>query len=464
MRPPLAARISATHPSPQDEMRMAYQTLQFIAYQINTVPTVKAAKASRPGLRDEHQDLDARCALMLRAIRTAGAHLAPAGESATLKVFLAPKYFFSGATGAYDAACLQRAVLRLQAMVAGPEWTDWLFVFGSIVVALPKKPRGQRRAASFTLLQRGAAPQDALDAQAGLHQLTSRDEPRIAVENASGALFGALLAPPPAKGAAGHAPPLSGAGVFTIDGITWSVGAQGHARQLPGQRAVQIHLSQATRARAASAYAAAQGGHVFNCDGSGLGESRLLLADALQLSAESTVAVPGEALETGAPSPRAVDPARLYQRGAGHIACYAPVPVPPPVMVEGTVLELSWPASPQYRFDFSLLYDSDGRFLCLTCRARARARSGALSERDHADFFQEQQRAIPLDLVGRTDPDYWIRMHLIRGSGASDASGSPRQALWCQIALPGFVFDGAALEFHGALDQGSPATCWRAPR
>ena len=117
---------------------MTYQNILFIAYVIDTGPVKNPDGTSTYlGLPDPVQDIDARCELMMRAIKTAEANLPqtspPQAAGTTLKVFMAPEFYFRGSQGAYDMDDVQVAIGRLQAMVASDEWNDWMFVFGRII-------------------------------------------------------------------------------------------------------------------------------------------------------------------------------------------------------------------------------------------------------------------------------------------------------------------------------------------
>ena len=88
-----------------------------------------------PGLDDSKADLDGRLGIMERALGVSLAAPELDARPDTLKIFLAPEFFFRGPAGAYsaeDPALLQLGD-SLRSLVGDTRWRDWVFVFGSII-------------------------------------------------------------------------------------------------------------------------------------------------------------------------------------------------------------------------------------------------------------------------------------------------------------------------------------------
>ncbi len=114
--------------------RYPYAKVQFMGYCVNAAPKRVVDKKDYLGLDDEKKDVEARVALLARAIDKA---YGEADKSAiTLKVFVVPEFFFRGKKGAYamtpESAPLH-AVEKLQAMTADDKYKNWIFFFGSIL-------------------------------------------------------------------------------------------------------------------------------------------------------------------------------------------------------------------------------------------------------------------------------------------------------------------------------------------
>jgi hypothetical protein len=133
---------------------MPYNFVQPIAYEINTYPVSTYTHVSTdfvmsggvwwnafkyivtkkyPGAATDREDIDFRCTLMQEAITKTAARAQVSSASGCLKVFMAPEFYFRGTQGAYSLDDMQYLIGKLQAMVQGEQWRDWLFVFGSIL-------------------------------------------------------------------------------------------------------------------------------------------------------------------------------------------------------------------------------------------------------------------------------------------------------------------------------------------
>jgi hypothetical protein len=121
---------------------MSYQKIQFIAYRIYTGPGRKPARYV--GLNDQAADIAIRINLMQEAIQAAAGSDQIDPDPGTLKIFMAPEFYFRGVWGAYTTmdyfsggndVPFDRSILGgLAGLVGDPKWKDWLFVFGTAVV------------------------------------------------------------------------------------------------------------------------------------------------------------------------------------------------------------------------------------------------------------------------------------------------------------------------------------------
>ena len=123
------------------KLSYTYNNVQFIGYNINTgsIKNPLTGKYSYPGIPGtDHggrklcpQDLEARCHLMEDAIMTAA--LKANKDPETLKVFMAPEFFFRGPYGAYEMEDVASIISKLKEIANKTMFRDWLFFFGSIV-------------------------------------------------------------------------------------------------------------------------------------------------------------------------------------------------------------------------------------------------------------------------------------------------------------------------------------------
>ena len=221
---------------------MPYQNVQFIAYAIDTAPQENAdGSETYLGLDGRPvQDIEARCTLMTRAILTAQAHLPqaspPEPAGTTLKVFLAPEFFFRGPTGAYQMDDVQRVIGTLQDFVADEQWADWAFGFGTIVgTSAPAPgsppvidPDGIQEIYNFTLFQQGGvAAKGHAGARVVMKELMSGIDFIADEANPGGLLLGQVeyLAAGAAGGPGRENQKVNydGAGIFGLAGITWAI-------------------------------------------------------------------------------------------------------------------------------------------------------------------------------------------------------------------------------------------------
>lgn len=102
----------------------------------------EANKLCYLGLDDVALDAERRTALMIRAVEAAHASAATNRSADVLHVFLAPEFFFRGPAGAYRtddilASGDDNFVNRLFRHVNSERFSNWLFVFGTVVAGSP---------------------------------------------------------------------------------------------------------------------------------------------------------------------------------------------------------------------------------------------------------------------------------------------------------------------------------------
>lgn len=56
-------------------------------------------------------------------------------DAKTLKIFMAPEFYFRGLYGAYDICYVSRIFTELRNFTQDPKFKDWLFVFGTVIAA-----------------------------------------------------------------------------------------------------------------------------------------------------------------------------------------------------------------------------------------------------------------------------------------------------------------------------------------
>lgn len=448
---------------------MEYHHIQFIAYEVNTVPTVRADNAARPGLMNPEQDFAARCALMQRAIRYAAQASAPATENHVLKVLMIPRLFFGGMTGTLDVSLLEKAIACLQATFATQEWEHWLFVTGMMATPLPGKEESRADACNLTLLQRGGnRGAEAFDIHSLWHRL--QDERVCSVTNARGALVAEFV---PLSGATRNMHDRSGV-VLTLADMSWTLGSTGEVPLLPGTPEIQVQLNLLNgMARRRVPIMAGINALVFDCDGTAGGSSALTSGGEPVSPTGKTAVDDSTIFLDGMPGIAITD---LLQRGAGCMAIYPARTIAAAETVNGTVRQLRWQVSHEYQFNFDLVYDRSGQYRTLLCQivhpgkghaivpgAAKEGISGNIASMparpDHKGNgdVRNKRFALPikLSLQGQTGQEGDIEMRIL-----SNQKGDWHYALWCQIDLPGFVFDGVAFQFTPSTDDAPPKTCW----
>jgi hypothetical protein len=478
---------------------MPYTNVQFIGYSIDTAPrdnvdrteTYLGLLGTRLDPEKAHQglpnpqfarDTQARCELMTRAIHTALANLPqaspPEAAGTTLKVFLAPEFFFRGPDGAYPMDDVQVVIATLQHIAADEQWADWVFGFGTILgtsapaVGSPPEidPNAMKEVYNFTLIQKGGvASQGDAGARVIMKELMSGIDFIKQDANPGGILLGEIepleLSEAGGPGREQQSVNYDGAGIFDLDGITWGVdicldhlvGRLQRSPQVPGASEVQIELVPSCGANInPNNVIAAPGGYVFNVDGHNGSHAKLqrVVPPPTTVTSCKSYPVDGSNIVLADISPaEEVAINQLYRNGAGQVVIYDAVPVPAPSKVQGTIKTLRWQASADYQLKFDLIYDALGVFKTLLCEV--------VSSKTN---FEKKNYFLPLALKtwsksavrnGAPDPDVKISV------GSSPGSGSFDCAVWCKIDVPGFDFEGNAFQFNKRADADPPETIWK---
>ena len=92
------------------------------------------------GELEDEADRVLRCSWMKAAINQAyssyrAKHLNDPIDAKTLKVFMAPEFFFRGNDGAYDISFFPTIVNEMRGLTKDTKFKDWLFVLGTVITA-----------------------------------------------------------------------------------------------------------------------------------------------------------------------------------------------------------------------------------------------------------------------------------------------------------------------------------------
>lgn len=121
-----------------------YQKVQFVAFDIR--PGTKNAKHYL-GEKDADTDIRRRCEVMKEAIKAAAGHGSIDPAASTLKIFMAPEFYYRGAEGGYPVEKIS-TIMDPTIDTSMPEETDksaykhWLFLFGTAIGYLPHEKVG----------------------------------------------------------------------------------------------------------------------------------------------------------------------------------------------------------------------------------------------------------------------------------------------------------------------------------
>ncbi|XXF77579.1 hypothetical protein P2318_31675 [Myxococcaceae bacterium GXIMD 01537] len=281
---------------------MAYTHVQFIAYQIRTVPAQGLFGNGKQylGLQDDKLDSKARCAIMKDAFFQAEQHNDVSKDGSCLKIFMAPEFYFRGESGAYSMDVVTETVETLRDQVhLLSKWKDWLFVFGTILgysavwdLTNNKEDTAKKREVyNVAFVQKGKAGEDKGCVVVKEHLSTMGSPDFISRSDYSGFSTNETvldrveyISEGKASGSGNEKQKRNydGRSIFEIDGITFGlevcldhlVGRLRKSAPSILQNRVQVQLVPSGGMTINDkAVIANTGGYAFNCDGVGLGRS-----------------------------------------------------------------------------------------------------------------------------------------------------------------------------------------------
>jgi hypothetical protein len=133
---------------------MPMTKVQLIAYEINTFPSkAGGGKCSYKGDPDPAKDAAARVRLFEKAVVSAHGDSAWDKNKNTLKIFMAPEFYFRGTRGAYPIENQSVVISRLKNILKDPMFESWLFICGSVIVRWVGDSESTRSSGTATLVQ-----------------------------------------------------------------------------------------------------------------------------------------------------------------------------------------------------------------------------------------------------------------------------------------------------------------------
>ncbi|HEY5328250.1 MAG TPA: hypothetical protein VIJ79_00055 [Acidobacteriaceae bacterium] len=116
-----------------------FSTTEFIAHW-NGVKHVYNSLVDYSGDTRDHADAAIRIGRMKEAIEAAfqchrSHYQNDPNDTKTLKIFMAPEFYFRGLYGAYDICYVSRIFAELRNFTKDAKFKDWLFVFGTVIAA-----------------------------------------------------------------------------------------------------------------------------------------------------------------------------------------------------------------------------------------------------------------------------------------------------------------------------------------
>jgi len=158
-----------------------YKSAQFIGFSLNTGPSSSEAQCralgkEKPcyvGLKNNIEDVEGRAEIMKKAVELAYKNAEK--SSRTLKVFIAPEFYWRGTGGAYPVSSIfdgarpgekntiNQIGRELESIVSDKRFNDWLFVFGTVIAVndlvpddvLENVPGKQRLFYNFSPMYKG---------------------------------------------------------------------------------------------------------------------------------------------------------------------------------------------------------------------------------------------------------------------------------------------------------------------
>ncbi len=118
-----------------------FELVQYTGVQAAKGPKKESSSARRTRLMQaDVLDYGMRRARMEEAIGRAfdlyqAKHGSNSNDAKTLKIFMAPEFYFRGFYGAYDISAVAEIFMGLRAFTKDAKFKDWLFVFGTVIAA-----------------------------------------------------------------------------------------------------------------------------------------------------------------------------------------------------------------------------------------------------------------------------------------------------------------------------------------
>lgn len=140
-----------------------YSRVQFIGYEVNTfpghAPTLAGRNPNNPynekylGHDNSRIDIDTRCKIMSDAIYRARRSTHSVIDGNTLKIFMAPEFYFRGNKGVYPIEEVSRVMEKMRVTTKQTFYNNWFFVFGTALGYL--KDGSSKEIFNIALVQRG---------------------------------------------------------------------------------------------------------------------------------------------------------------------------------------------------------------------------------------------------------------------------------------------------------------------
>ncbi len=195
---------------------MKYKYITFADFS----PYVSGGPETYVGLEDQKEDYIARLLVLEKAIMYANENWAQNYSSEdTLKVFMAPEFFFRPKKGYYEDLNVIPEIFRLMSVETGKNiYKDWLFIFGTVVVSY-LNPANERVILNSALVLKGGVKYD---------QITAGENCFVVIkENISDLDFseiGNLIKPEVDEaGTESNISGFNGGGIFKIDDIVYGL-------------------------------------------------------------------------------------------------------------------------------------------------------------------------------------------------------------------------------------------------
>ena len=141
---------------------MNYKNAQFVSYVINTFPKdIGGGVQKYLGVANAEKDIRKRCQIMRNAIAQATASTNIVQNANTLKIFMAPEFYFRGDGGAYPIELVSSIMEDIRKMISLKKYEHWIFVLGTALGYL--EDSGTKEIMNIALVQKGGSQE--LDAQ-----------------------------------------------------------------------------------------------------------------------------------------------------------------------------------------------------------------------------------------------------------------------------------------------------------